>query len=422
MIKRVFSSSLFKSVGVYSVTNVINSAIPFFMLPIMTRYLTPQDYGIVAMFTVMVGVVMAFTGLSVQGAIGRQYFEEDTIDFPKYVTNCLYILVVSSVIVGLILWFFSEWISKLTQFPAGWLWAVLLASIGQFIIIVVLTLWQVRVRPVPYSVFQVSFTLTIMSLSIWFVVGLGMNWQGRIQAQVIACVLFVLLGFIVLWRNGCLKRGYDSSYIRHALKFGIPLIPYTCGGLAISMTDRVLITKMVGIADTGIYVVGAQVGMIIGLIETSFNQAWMPWLFTQLKKNNSVMNLKIVKITYLYGILILITAILLSAIAPWFMRFFLGKNFASADKYVFWIAIGYAFSGIYKMFANYIFYVQTTQYLVWITFFTGVVNVFMCYILIRLNGAIGAAQGMMCASITSFLLTWVLASRLYKMPWNLKAA
>lgn len=420
MIKRILSSSLLKSTAVYATTNVINSAIPFFLLPILTRYLTPEDYGIVAMFMVMLGIVGTFTGLSVHAAIGRQFFEKDTVDFPKYITNCLYILFASSTFVSFILWLFSDWISQFAKFPANWLWAILVTSVGQFIILVVLTLWQAQVKPLFYSVFQILFTLTNFGLSIWFIVNLNMNWQGRIEGQVISYIVFALFGFFILWKSGWLKRGYSGNYIRHALKFGIPLIPHTFGGMAITMTDRVLITKMIGVADTGIYVVGAQVGMIIGMIESSFNQAWMPWLYNQLKKNDMAVKLKIVKITYLYGFIILVTAILFSKTAPWFLSFFLGKDFSSASNYVIWIALGYAFNGMYKMAANYIFYAQTTHILAWVTFFTAVVNIFTSYFLIRFNGAIGAAQGTMCAYFISFILTWILSTRLYKMPWGLK--
>jgi len=420
MIKNFFSSSLLISTGVYATTNVINAAIPFFLLPVLTRYLTPEDYGIVAMFAVMLGIVGTFTGLSVHAAIGRQYFERNTVNFPKYITNCLYILFTSSAFVWFLLWFFSDWISQFTKFPANWFWAVLTTSVGQFIILVVLTLWQVEFKSIFYSLFQILFTLTNFGLSIWFIVGLNMNWQGRIEGQVIATIGFALLGFIILWKSGWLKFGYSGRYVRHALNYGIPLIPHTVGGILISMTDKILITKMIGVADTGIYVVGAQVGMIIGMIESSFNQAWMPWLFNELKKNDIVVKLRVVKITYFYGFFILVTAILLSMAAPWFLSFFVGRNFADATQYVIWIALGYAFSGMYKMAANYIFYAETTHILAWITFFTACTNILISYFLIRLNGAIGAAQGTMCTFLISFILTWILSARLYKMPWGLK--
>jgi O-antigen/teichoic acid export membrane protein len=83
MLNTILRSSLFQSAGIYTAAHLLTASVPFLLLPILTRYLTPADYGIVAMFQVILGIVSALIGLSIHGAIGRQYFEKDTIDFPK---------------------------------------------------------------------------------------------------------------------------------------------------------------------------------------------------------------------------------------------------------------------------------------------------------------------------------------------------
>jgi O-antigen/teichoic acid export membrane protein len=413
-------STLLRSAGVYVTTSMINSAIPFLMLPILTRYLSPFDYGIVAMFQVLTGIVSTLTGLSTHGAISRQYFEKDKIDFPKYISNCLYILILSSIITAVVLWLLSGWISKYTQFPSSWLWSVMIVSCGQFVILIVLILWQVQVSSVYYGVFQILITSANIGLSLWLIIGLGMGWQGRIQGQVWSYLVFSLVGLYILWKGGWLKWHYEAAYVKNALKFGVPLIPHSLGGWAIGMTDRILITNMIGIVDTGIFVVGAQIGMLIGLFEDAFNRAWVPWFFGQLKKDDPGVNLRIIKITYLYNVLIFFLAIVLAWITPWLLNFFVGSDFKDAGKYVIWIAMGYAFNGMYKMAANYIFYTQKTHLLAWMTFFIALANVGISYVLIRHNGAVGAAQGTMLTFLLCYLITWIVSARVYKMPWNLK--
>lgn len=419
MPRRLFSSSLVRSSGVYTAANVLNSAIPFFLLPILTRYLTPGDYGIVAMFQVLLGIAGTFTGLGVNAAIGRQYFERDSIDFSQYVTNCLYIVAASSLLVGVTVWEFSGLISHYTQFPSRWLWTVVAVSVGQSITLIMLVLWQVQIKPWAYGKFQILLTSTNVGLSLLFIIGLGMGWQGRVRGQVSAYVIFAFVGLFFLWKGGWLKRGYNSSYVRHALGYGIPLIPHTLGVLVIMMTDRVLITNMIGIAAAGVYVVGVQMGMVILLLQDSFNRAWVPWLFEQLKKNDRAVNVRIIKITYAYNVLIIVTAILFAWVAPRFLSIFVGKDFIGAGDYVFWIALGYAFNGMYKMVTNYIFYEGKTHILAWVTFLTAALNVPLSYGMIKINGAVGAAQGTMIAFFISFVLTWILASRVHRMPWRL---
>jgi O-antigen/teichoic acid export membrane protein len=65
----------FGKAGIFLGANIVSAGIPFLLLPFLTKALTPSDYGIVAMFGVMVNVFGTLTGLSVHGAIGVRYFE-----------------------------------------------------------------------------------------------------------------------------------------------------------------------------------------------------------------------------------------------------------------------------------------------------------------------------------------------------------
>ncbi|NEO28315.1 MAG: oligosaccharide flippase family protein [Kamptonema sp. SIO4C4] len=280
-----------------------------------------------------------------------------------------------------------------------------------------LTLWQVQQKPIQYGILQVIQTSITVFFSLVFVIAWRMDWQGRIQAEVITAVIFTAISLLLLFRGGWFQFGFNSNYVRNALNFGIPLIPHTLGSLAIVTTDRILITNLVGIKDTGIYVVGSQIGMIILMIATSFNKAYVPWLYSQLKKNDFLIKKKVVKLTYFYYIVILLLAIILSLTSPLFLNFIVGKNFVDSKPFILWIALGSAFKGMYYMVTNYIFYVEKTHLLASVTFLTAIVNLASSYFLIHWNGSIGAAQGTMLAFMMSFLLTWFLSAKVYQMPW-----
>ncbi len=416
MIKRVFNSTLFRSATVYASGNLVNGAIPFLLLPVLTRYLTPKDYGIVAMFWVVMPIATALMGLSVDTAIGRKYFEK-SIDLPKYIANCMYILVAGTIVVSLVFFFLSGVISTYSEIPAGWLWAVLVISFCQYIYQIPLILWRAQGKPLPFSLLQIGQTSLNLGLSIGLIVLAGMNWQGRVEAQLVTFVVFGAVAFIILWRGKWLKWDFDKRYIQDALKFGAPLIPHIVGWLVVSMTDRVLITNLVGLADTGIYTVGFQFGLVITLLHTSFNQALVPWFYEEMGKDDYSAKRKIVQVTYLYMALLLVSAVALAFIAPWFLRHFVGKEFVGAYRYVFWIALGMAFNGMYVTVANYILYVQKTYLLTIITSLLAVLNAFICYFLIMRNGTIGAAQAMAISYFLFFIITWFVSARICKMPW-----
>src|SRR6202158_2811537 len=109
------------AVSIYSGSNILNAAIPFLLLPVLTRVLTPADYGMVATFGVITNVLGAFTGLSVHGAVTVRYFQVDERRLAQFVGGCFAILLFSTAAVAAIVSAASPWLGTLTQLSVGWL-------------------------------------------------------------------------------------------------------------------------------------------------------------------------------------------------------------------------------------------------------------------------------------------------------------
>lgn len=416
---KIKSNSLFQNTGIYTLTSIINAAIPFLLLPLLTRYLTPEDYGLVSMFTLLTSFALPFIGISLNGAISRKYYDKENTDLKVYIFNCILILLTNTILVSIIFNVFAGPISEVTSFPLTALWMVTVYVFSQFITLITLSLWQVQKKAFAYGLFTNMKTATNLSLSILFVVFFRLGWEGRIYGQLIAMVFFSFIAFGILLKNNWIKVELNKEYIKHALMFGIPLIPHALSDTIISMTDRFFITSMVGIAATGIYTVGYQIGSIINILASSFNNAYVPWLYERLKKNEIRTKIKIVKFTYLYFAGIFVLALALGILAPIFLKVFLGKSFNDSSMYVIWVALGYAFNAMYLMIVNYIFYAQKNNVLAGVTFFTAIINVILNYFFIKSFGAIGAAQATTLVFFIKFVLVWILSSKVHKMPWNI---
>lgn len=403
--------------GIYTLANILNALIPFILMPILTRYLNPTDYGITAILQVLVGIITPFVGLNIHGAVAVKYFKRDKVDFSKYVSSCLLILIITSILMSGIFAIFYGEISKISEFPSEWLWSILLICFGQFVISILLTILQSSMQPKLYGTVQLLQTIMNLSLTIWLVVLLNFNWQGRVIAQIITVACFALLSIIMLYRRGWLVWGYNIAYIKDALKFGVPLVPYELTGIVMVMADRVIIAKLVGIADAGIYTVGVQIGMVIGLLENSVNKAYVPWLYDKLSKISDTMKVKIVKLTYAYMLSIMLIAVVFSLTVPWFLKYFIGKEFYGASSVIIWIAVGYAFNGMYRMVGIYLFYIEKTYILSYITFLIALFHIIITYFAVNIFGANGAGYVVTLTHLIEFLVIWYISARLYPMPW-----
>ena len=409
---------LVRDSAVYAGSGVARNAIPFLLMPVLTRYLSPDDVGIVATFEVMLAMGLVFVGLNMYGAIGVNFFKFERREIDVYVGNVILISAVTSMItLGLALLAFRVLPIEIPASPWLWVPLIVLAALAQVLFSIALTLWQVEQRPLPYALFQILQTALNVGLSVLFVVAFSWGWRGRLVAIITASVVFGALSLLILYHRGCRALTIRKDYIRDALIFGVPLVPHSLGNWILTGIDRLFIASMVGVAAAGVYSVGYQIGMIIGLVGTSFNQAWSPFLYRKLEENNPHSRVRIVKFTYAYMAAIVVFALTLSLAAPWFLSVFVGPQFRTAYQYVFWVALGYAANGMYLMVAHYIFYAKKTHLLAVVTVVSAIVNIVLNYVLIRAHGPVGAAQASAASFFVSFGLTWILAARIYKMPW-----
>jgi O-antigen/teichoic acid export membrane protein len=286
---------------------------------------------------------------------------------------------------------------------------------------VILVLWRVPYNTIRFGLFRVAKTVLDLSFSILLIIVFSMGWEGRILPQVVVSVLFGFFAIFFLHRSGyLLKLNVTKEYRKKSLSFSVPLIFHSLGGNLIGFSDRFFILYMLGLSNVGIYSVGYQVGLLIGLVQNSFNQAWVPFFYSKLNENAPSEKLKIVKISYLYFGLMIILAVSIWFLVPLVYKYFIGDAFQTGFSVVLWILLGYACNGMYKMVVNYLFYLKRTKIIAYTTLGAALINAFLNYLLIGINGIEGAAQSTFITFLLLFLVIFALSAKYYKMPWNLK--
>lgn len=96
-------NTFIKQLGVYTISSYVNKAIPFLLLPILTKYLTTDAYGEVSMFLALVNLLVAIFGWSIEGALTRNYFDKSKglgIVLYNYLLQVVCSFTLAAVIVG----------------------------------------------------------------------------------------------------------------------------------------------------------------------------------------------------------------------------------------------------------------------------------------------------------------------------------
>lgn len=420
MPKRLKGNALLAGSAIYLVSNILNAIIPFALLPILTRYLTPEEYGEVAMFQTLIGALAAFVGLSVRGTAVRKFYDSNLgeNELAEFIGACVQILLITSLISLAVFAAFIGQFSNWLGLDKQWVMLAVLVTAANALIQLRLGQWQVRKQAVKYGVLQISRSLMDFVLTLGLVVLFLKGVDGRLSAQVLAPITFALLAVWLLKRNNLLKVfSWRPDYIREVLKFGVPLIPHVGGAFLLASVDRFVINSELGLAQTGIYMVAAQFAMALTLVFDAVNKAYVPWLFERLKNNSHAEKRQIVLFTYGWYVLILAGAALAFLVGPWLVTFVAGPEYAEAGEVIGWLAFGHVFGGMYLMVTNYIFFSKRTGLLSLVTITSGIINILLLFALIGSFGLKGAAYAFCIAMAIRFILTWWVAQKRHPMPW-----
>jgi O-antigen/teichoic acid export membrane protein len=185
----------------------------------------------------------------------------------------------------------------------------------------------------------------------------------------------------------------------------------------LSSIDRLVIESKLGLSQVGFYVVAVQLVAVMGLMLDSINNAYVPWLFEKLKRDNITEKRQIVRYTYIYCFILLLIAALSFLIGPIILQLMIGEQYEIAGELVGWLALGQAFNGMYLMVTNYIFFSRRTGLLSLATITSGIVNFSLLLTLTSLFGLKGAAISFATSMAFKFLLTWFIANLRHPMPW-----
>ena len=411
------NSKLFQGFSIYFGTSLINKALPFFLLPVLTRYLSSSEYGVLAVYQVLVAFSMPFVGMNMHNNITRNFFKQSHEYLAKLIFNLVLILFVTSSIFFVFIGCYIHFGGESFDIPSRWIYILPVLAMMNMINQFNLTIFRNQQRPFAYGIFEISMTLLNLSSTLVLVIIYFKGWEGRAGGMFFSTVVFGVISFTRLKKANFIIFKIDSIKIKEILKISLPLIPHSLGSAVITLSDRLFIKQMIGTDTVGVYSVGYQFGMILLLVVGSFSRSWSPWFHQKLAKPTFDAKSKIVKATYVYVFIIIILAASITVISRFLIPRMTTQPFYGASIYVGWVAAAYAFNGMYTMVFPYSVLVGKTSFMGLITFLGACFNLIGNYYLIKLNGSVGAAQSTLLSYMFMFVAVWWYSNRLFPMPW-----
>ncbi len=402
-------------------TDGINKAIPFLLLPILTKYLSPSEFGLASNYLILVNILIIFIGINIDGAISANYFRLSKPQLSLYISNAITVLVSSFLLVFILVYTFHAQIFNYTKIPRHYQIITVFLAFFQMITSINMVLWRLEEKPLKFGIYQILQTVLNLGLSLYFIIYLSRGWKGRAEGFFLSSIVFGIMSLYILWKRGYIKFNLNIKYIKDAVFFGLPLVPHSLSIWIRTGIDKILITKYLGVAANGIYSTGFQFGVLLTFLMAAFNNAFVPFLFKKLSDKDDLRlqktKKKLVKMSYVLMLIIFILTLLLTLISYVLINNFLPEDYKKASIFVFWALLAQAFQGMYLLVGNYIFYIKKTKKFAMITLSCSILQVVLSYTLIQKIGLMGAAYSTVIVSLLNFLVVWYYSAKVYPMPW-----
>lgn len=428
LIARLKKSNLLKDTMIYAVSDGINKAIPFLILPVIVRFLTTEDYGIITNFMVLVQIITIFAYGAAQGSIPVNFFKLDKADFQGYVASIISICLVVLFFFGLLFLIFGDFLTEWLGFGNTYLYLAILEIIFGAFTCINMLLWRCEEKPIKFGIFQISQTVVNVSITLWFVVSLKWAWEGKILANLISICLMGVINVIILYKRGFYKFNINFKHVAAVLAFALPLIPHALALWGKTGIDKVLITNLESLSENGLYSTAVTWGAVITILITSFGNAYNPYLLKRLayfdktpsEDNHLIEKKKIVKMSYLFIAGLGGLVFCCYFIFYWLIIYIYPESYHPSTKFLSWLMLGEFFRGCYLLYINFIHYTLNTKVLGAITFSLSVLQVGLSYFLILKFGTVGAAISTCIISLATAVCVAIYSNKVYPMPWLLK--
>ena len=410
-----------KNSFIYLSSSVISKGAPFLLLPFLTSYLEPAEFGILAIFLVMNTLYGALIGMSMHANVTKNFFHRTKPELAIITGNIFFILFATTGFYFLITWLMVSFVDSFFSIPSEYLLVLPVLAFFAMANQIHLAVLRNEGRAYAFGAFEIANAFVSLAITLIFLIYLEMGWLSQVIGMATASLVLSVIGVGYLYRRKYVNLNFRKAETISILKLSIPLIPHVLGSVVIVASDRLFLERMVGLDVVALYSIGYSFGMVVSLFTDALIKAWSPWFYQQLVNPTHEKKSKIVKLTYLYLIGVFVVAYVISVLGEFILPFVVDERYTDAAEYIWWIALGYAINGVYKIFFPYLVHISKTGFLAFSTVMASIINIFLNYLLIPEYGALGSAYATIFAFAVSALLVFEYQRRNFLMPWSLKA-
>lgn len=414
---------VYKNSFYYMATSLLPMAVNFVVLPLFTRYLTPADYGTLALIQSFSAFLPLILGLQVQSSISRFYFDYTGQEQKVLISTIAAFISIAGILGTAIMLVCAEQILY-TVFPRLGHNAILLFKLTiitaffnmltEFFKILVMVREKAKLfMQLSLSLFAFGLAVNIIEVMIF-----EKGAYGVVEATLILAIV-QLIAFVFCCRSFLIGE-FRPSLLINPIKFSLPVLPHAIAGIIFMYSDRIILEKYVSLSAIGLYALSDKIAMIFKTAVNQLNAAFLPYFF-RTAANDRIRAAKDAQAIERTMVFYVSSAICLVAVfSVEIVYYILDKKFFNAWIMLPILASAYLFRGLYCFASSGIFFEKKTGIIAFITVLAAAVNIAINLLFIPVYGVMAAVFSTLISYMITYFMAVVLSLKIFYIPLNNK--
>ncbi len=417
---KFYSGKLLTGTMAVSLAQGTQKAVGFLLLPILTFYLSPSEYGIIAIVGLISSLLNLIYNPGVVSATTRLYYDtEDEERKRKLFASAFMFFILFPLVISVIIFIFGEYLAshlfkEFKFYPYGFI-AILISLLSQ-----PRRIWS-QLLTVLFKVPKIALYSTLavlvnICLSLVLVVGFNFGVIGRLFGMLAGPVMMLIIAIFTFRKYTGLS--FSFKIIFELVSFGSPLIIAIWCYTILTMTSRFLLERFIGLDAVGIFDVAMKVSSASMLLFMGFKQMWNPVFYENMKNENYEVISRLIKFMFAGMTILTILMILFHKEG----LLILNERFRSSGEIVTILVTGLFFLGLLPVSNSFLGWEKKFKTTSLIAGIAAVINIILNILLIPKYDIIGAAIATAISYFVYFILGIFISRRFFKTVLDLKVS
>lgn len=396
---------------------IILQGISFFTIPIFTRILGADQYGIYSVFESWIRIVTCIMGLGIHSSIGTGMYQFKGHYYEFRNSTLLFGTFLSIAIIGISIILIKP-ISAITDYDYPLILILMITGMSHFIINYVQGAYTYEKRADLNFVISLVLLLSTVALSIFLIQNIFATNKslGRIYGVTVPYTIVALVMWVVFFMKKpiFIKR----EYCKYSLLMGLPIVFHSLSQNVLGQSDRIMMQSfMLSDTEIGVYSFYYTFSAVISTLLNAFNNSWVPFYYEDVDAENwEKLNKKCRNYMEVFS-LIVIGFLMLSREVSYLLA---GSEYQNGANLIPILTMAVYFTFMYQFLVNFEYFHKKTIFIAVGTVSAAILNIILNAIMIPLWGMYGAAIATAISYGGLFVMHYIIVTNMKDYKYHLR--